>query len=50
MVLPWDNEIWQDSKCCVIMFLVLNGVPWTFNPFYFLVTRLPGDFMTEQAL
>lgn len=50
MFLPWGNEIWQGSKCPVIMSLVLSGVPWTFNPFYFPVTQLQRDFLTEQAL
>lgn len=44
MFLPWGNEIWQDSKCYVIPPLVLKGVSWTFNPFYFLVTQLLGVF------
>lgn len=50
MSLAWGNEIWQGSKCCVIMSLVLSGVPWMFNPFYISVTQLQGDFLTEQAL
>lgn len=50
MFLPWGNEIWQDSKCYVIMSLALSGVPRTFNPFYFSLTQLQGDFLTEQAL
>lgn len=49
MFLPWGNEVWQGSKCCGIVSLVLSGVPWTFNPFYFSVTQAQRDFLTEQA-
>lgn len=48
--LPWGNEIWQDGKRCVIMSLVLSGVLCLFNRFYFSVTQLQPDFLTEQAL
>lgn len=50
MFLPWGNQTCQDSKCAVIMSLVLNAVSWKFNPLYFSVAQLLGDFLTEQAL